>query len=279
MAILSGRATLAGVLGWPVAHSRSPRIHGFWLRRYEIDGAYLPIAVHPDDFRTALNGLRACGFAGVNVTIPHKGAAFAACDAVDDLARRIGAVNTLQFCGKRIVGTNTDCFGFLAGLQEARIDPLCGPALVLGAGGAARSVVAPLRDLGASVTICNRSPDRAEAVARNFAGTRLLAWDSRDAALGDFALVVNTTSLGMHGQPPLELDFAAAGPHLAVCDLVYTPLETPLLRRARAAGLRTADGLAMLLHQARPGFASWFGVEPEVDDELRSFILRDLEAE
>lgn len=276
MPILSGQATLAGVVGWPVGHSRSPRIHGYWLDRYGIDGAYLPLPVRPAEFIRALAGLRACGFAGVNVTLPHKLAAFAACDSVDELGARVGAVNTLVFRDGRVTGTNTDCFGFVEGLQNAGIDPAAGPALVLGAGGAARAVVAALLDAGAEVSVANRTEARAAALRNDFPTIGQVVWERRAAALADVALVVNTTSLGMAGQPPLDLDLSRAGRHLAVADIVYTPLETGLLRGARAAGLRTADGLSMLLHQARPGFAAWFGVEPTVDAELRAFVAADL---
>lgn len=279
MTILSGRARVAGIVGWPVGHSRSPRIHGFWLSRHNIDGAYVPLAVRPGDFGRALEGLRLAGFAGVNVTLPHKLRAAAACDSVDELARRVGAVNTLTFEGGRIRGTNTDCFGFIEGLRDFRIDPRSGPALVLGAGGAARAVVAALLELGTPVAVSNRTEDRALDLQRSFPGLRVVPWDSRWTALGDFALLANATSLGMSGQPPLEADLRRASSTLAVADLVYVPLETQLLRAARAVGLRTADGLSMLLHQARPGFATWFETEPTVDADLRSFVLADLDHE
>lgn len=278
MSILTGHARLAGVMGWPVRHSRSPRIHGYWLRRYRIDGAYVPLSVRPEAFSRALEGLRACGFRGVNVTLPHKVAALSVCDTVDEAARRIGAVNTLSFGDEGITGRNTDGFGFIAGLEEAHIDPAAGPALILGAGGAARAIAVALLDLGVEATVTNRTEARAIGLARDLSGLRVLEWTHRSSALGDFSLLVNATSLGMEGQPPLHIDLAQSNSALAVADIVYSPLQTELLGTARERGLRTADGLAMLLHQARPGFASWFDIDPEVDAELRSFVLADLQS-
>ena len=276
MPILSGTTRVAGIAGWPVAHSRSPRVHGFWLQRYAIDGAYVPLPVRPGHFATAVRGLAAAGFAGANVTIPHKPEAFDLCDAIDDAARRAGAVNTLIFRDGQIEGSNTDGFGFVANLRDRRIDPVAGPVLILGAGGAARAVVASLAELGAPISVTNRSPARAEALAARFPGLRIVAWHLRSEALRDHALVVNTTPLGMSGHEALELNLGLADPTLVVADLVYTPLETPLLRGAARHGLRGVDGLGMLLHQARPGFEAWFGIDPTVDEELRQFVTTDL---
>ena len=277
MPILTGRARLAGIVGWPVAHSRSPRIHGFWLDRHAIDGAYVPLAVRPEDFVSAVRGLRAAGFAGVNVTIPHKQAAFALCDAVDDVARRAGAVNTIVFHRDRIEGTNTDGFGFLANLRAEGVDPAAGPALILGAGGAARAIAAALLAKGVSVTISNRTRERAEALSHDLPGLTVIDWNARQKALRDQMLVVNATSLGMGGTSGSALALDDARLSLVVVDIVYTPLETELLVAARARALRTVDGLGMLLHQARWGFAAWFGVQPTVDAELRRFVLSDLD--
>jgi shikimate dehydrogenase len=277
MPILSGKARLAGIVGWPVAHSRSPRIHGFWLDRHAIDGAYVPLAIRPADFVAALKGLRAAGFAGVNVTMPHKLAAFALCDVVDDAARRTGAVNTIIFNGDRIEGSNTDGFGFTASLTEAGVDPGVGPALILGAGGAARAVAAALLACQIPVVVANRTRERADALAADLPGLATIPWDTREHALADCALAVNATSLGMGGRSPLALDLSRAPASLVVADIVYTPLETGLLAAARARGLRTVDGLGMLLHQARPGFSAWFGVQPTVDADLRRFVLADLD--
>ncbi len=271
MQLLTGAARLAGVIGWPVAHSRSPRIHGLWLQRHGIDGAYVPLAVAPENFTEAVRGLAKAGFAGANVTIPHKEAAFALCDVVQDFAHRAGAVNTLCFTDKGIEGRNTDGYGFIANLRAHGVKP-SGPALVLGAGGAARAIVAALQDEGAQVSLANRSAERAAALAAALPPARVLPWAQRAEALGDFALLVNTTSLGMVHNPALEMSLARAAPGLAVADIVYTPLVTALLAQARARGLAAVEGLGMLLHQAVPGFAAWFGVTPVVDDELYRIV-------
>ncbi len=290
--ILSGRARLAGVVGWPVGHSLSPRLHGFWLDRYGIDGAYLPLAVAPERFESALRGLVDAGFRGVNVTVPHKQAALALCDETAPLAARIGAVNTLVFEDGRLKGSNTDAFGFLENLRQGAPtwNPAAGPALILGAGGAARAVAVALLDAGvAELRLANRTAARAEALAEELGAEELGAeelgagklggrvtavpWEARGAALEDLTLLVNTTNLGMTGQPPLELDLERLPTGAVVIDIVYAPLETGLLAQARARGNPTVDGLGMLLHQARPGFEAWFGVAPEVTAELRAFVL------
>lgn len=276
MPLLTGNARLAGVVGWPVAHSRSPRLHGYWLDRLGIDGAYVPLAVRPEDFTRAIRGLVAAGFRGLNVTIPHKEAAFAICDTVADSGRRAGAVNTLVFRDGRISGSNTDGFGFLENLRAHGVDPSAGAALVLGAGGAARAVAAALQDEGVRVTVANRSRARADQLAADLPDLAVMDWEKRSDALADHALVVNTTSLGMTGHPPLDLDLGRAHAGLVVADIVYVPLETELLASARAAGLRAVDGLGMLLHQARPGFAAWFGVDPVVDEALYAHVAADL---
>jgi shikimate dehydrogenase len=278
MSILSGLARVAGIAGWPVTYSRSPRLHGFWLRRHAIDGTYIPLPIQEGQFATAMRGLVAAGFAGANVTIPHKLAAFAICDTVDPSARRAGAVNTLVFQDGRIAGSNTDGYGFIANLRAHDIDPAAGPALLLGAGGSARAVAAALQDAGTSVTVANRTRTRAEELARDLPGLRIADWDARVAALADHALVVNATPLGMVGHQSLDLDLTQAPTSLVVADNVYIPLETPLLSAARARGLRCVEGIGMLLHQAVPGFHAWFGVAPQVDDELRKFMIADLPA-
>ncbi|WP_372617100.1 shikimate dehydrogenase [Falsiroseomonas sp.] len=277
MRTLSGKARLAGVLGWPVSHSRSPRLHGFWLARHGLDGAYLPLPVRPERFEAAVRSLVDLGFAGANVTIPHKEAAFALCDEVTEVARRAGSVNTLVFRDGRISGTSTDGFGFLESVREQAPgwQASNGPAVILGAGGAVRSVAAALLDAGCPrLILVNRTPARAEAIARDLGGPVEVATAPR---LADAALLVNGTSLGMAGEPPLEIDLSPLPPHAVVADMVYVPLETRLLAAARARGLRAVDGLGMLLHQARPGFEAWFGVAPNVDAELRAFVLQDLQ--
>jgi len=276
MPILTGHARLAGIIGWPVAHSRSPRLHGFWLERYAIDGAYVPLAIRPEDFVPAVRGLLAAGFVGANVTSPHKRAAFTLCDSVDPSAQRAGAVNTLVFSDGKIAGSNTDGWGFLANLRAHGVDPAAGPALLLGAGGAARAVAAALLGEGIGVTIANRTSEHAHALAHDLPDLRVIPWERRSDALPDHALLVNATSLGMQGHPPLQLDLVRATPNLAVADIVYVPLETPLLSAATAHGLRAVEGLGMLLYQAVPGFRAWFGVEPEVDAALRRFVAADL---
>jgi shikimate dehydrogenase len=276
MTILSGSARLAGITGWPVSHSRSPRLHGFWLERYGVDGAYLPLPINPEDFPAAIRGLMLAGFAGVNVTIPHKVAAFAICDEVEDSARRAGAVNTMVFANGRITGSNTDGWGFLENLRAHGVDPAAGPALILGAGGSTRAVAAVLLDLGVRVTVANRTRSRAEALAGELPGLTVVDWDARDHALSEHALLVNTTSLGMTGHPPVVIDLDRAAPGLTVADIVYVPLETPLLAAARARRIRCVEGLGMLLYQAVPGFRAWFGVDPSVDEALRRFVAADL---
>jgi shikimate dehydrogenase len=278
--MLSGTAKLAGLMGWPVAHSRSPRLHGHWLERYGIDGAYLPLPVRTERFAVALKSLADLGFRGVNVTIPHKQAALAACDDVEATARRIGAVNTIVMDDGRLVGSNTDGTGFMENLRQAypNWDPTAGPAVVLGAGGAARAVVAALIEAGApELRLVNRTQARSEALAAEWGG-RITAcpWAERGSRLSEAAVLVNTTSLGLEGQAPLDIDLGALPNDALVTDIVYAPLETPLLAVARARGNPVVDGLGMLLHQARPGFSSWFGVDPEVTEELRAFVLAGL---
>jgi shikimate dehydrogenase len=276
MTILSGNARLAGITGWPVGHSRSPRLHGFWLERHGIDGAYVPLRIEPAHYPAAIRGLMRSGFAGVNVTIPHKVAAFAISDTVEDSARRAGAVNTLVFENGRIKGSNTDGWGFLENLRSSGVDPATGPALILGAGGSTRAIAAALLDLGVNVTIANRTRARSEQLAAQLPGLAVINWDARSIALPDHALLVNTTSLGMIGHDPLEIDLDRAVDGLTVADIVYVPLETPLLAAARARRIRCVDGLGMLLYQAVPGFRTWFGVDPTVDDTLRRFVAADL---
>ncbi len=272
---MTGPALRAGILGWPVEHSKSPRLHRFWLARHGIDGAYVHLPAPPEAFADTVRRLAAEGWRGANVTIPHKEAALALADEATDRARAIGAANTLVFDGGRIRADNTDAFGFAENLEAAGGFPAERPALVLGAGGAARAVIQALIDAGVpEIRLTNRTRDRAEALADAFGPrVRVVDWDTRNDAVSGAGLIVNTTSLGMSGQPPLEIDLSGVAPGAVVTDIVYAPLVTPLLAAAEAAGLRTVDGLGMLLHQARPGFAAWFGIEPEVDDALRVAML------
>lgn len=281
--MISAQARVAGVMGWPVGHSLSPRLHGYWLDRYGIDGAYVPLPVRPDSIASAIAALPLLGFAGANVTIPHKEAALAAADETSAAARRIGAVNTLVVRDDgSVLGDNTDGFGFAESLKETAPEwrASTGVATVIGAGGAARAVVATLIDGGApEVRLVNRTREKAETLATEFDGPcRAVPWSERAAALADTALAVNTTSLGMVGEPPLDLDLDQLPPDAIVADIVYRPLRTALLDEASRRGNRAVDGLGMLLHQARPGFAAWFGVEPEVTPALRRHVLDALEA-
>ncbi|MBP0494930.1 shikimate dehydrogenase [Roseomonas indoligenes] len=277
---LTGTSRLAGILGHSVSHSRSPRLHGFWLERHGIDGAYMPLPVAPGDFAAAVRALASLGFGGANVTIPHKEAAFAACDLVEEEARRIGAVNTLVFREDgRIEGWNTDGWGFLQSLGEQApgFAVASGPAVVLGAGGGARAVAHALLGAGCPrLTLVNRSAARAEALARELAGHGAPVEVASVPPLEGAALLVNTTSQGMLGQPALEIDLRPLPVGAVVADIVYVPLETPLLAAARARGLAAVDGLGMLLHQGRRGFQAWFGVLPEVTPELRDFVATDI---
>lgn len=267
---------VAAVLGWPVGHSRSPALHGHWLKRYGLSGAYVPLAVAPERAEQALRALPALGFAGANVTLPHKELALRIADSATERARRIGAANTLVIREGRIEADNTDGFGFMENVETAVPHwPRSRPALVLGAGGAARAVIDALLAAGVpAIRLANRSPERSAALAEAF-GPRVepVSWAQAEAAAEGAGLIVNTTSLGMTGQPALAFRFDAAPTDAVVNDLVYVPLDTGFLREARTRGLRTVDGLGMLLHQARPGFAAWFGREPEVDAALRDAVL------
>jgi shikimate dehydrogenase len=264
-------------MGWPVAHSRSPAIHNHWIKQLGLNGVYVLLPVDPSGLSAAVAGLKALGFRGCNVTIPHKVDAMQWVDSLDANAQRVGALNTIvvQPDGS-LKGFNHDGFGYIESLLEAKPDwrADAGPVTVLGAGGAARSVVLALADRGAKeIRLLNRSFDKAQALAQEFGSpVQALDWSQRHAALADVALLVNTTSQGMHGNPRLELNLDALPQHALVSDVIYIPLETDLLAAARQRGNPTVNGLGMLLHQARPAFASWFGVMPEVTRELRALI-------
>ncbi|MDP6804098.1 MAG: shikimate dehydrogenase [Rhodospirillales bacterium] len=276
---ISGGAKLVGVIGWPVAHSLSPRLHGYWLRHHKIDGAYVPLAVRPEDFASVLKTLPRMGFAGVNVTLPHKESALAAVDTVDATAREIGAVNMIVATAEgRLDGRNTDAFGFIENLKHGapEWEASVGPAVVLGAGGAARAVCRALADAGVpEIRIANRTIARARGIAEAV-GANTVPWDERSAALDGAALLVNATNLGMEGKPSLELDLTSLPAGAVVNDIVYNPIETGMLKAAAARGNVVVDGLGMLLHQARPGFAAWFGTDPAVTEGLRAYVLRGL---
>ncbi|MGF1623663.1 MAG: shikimate dehydrogenase [Alphaproteobacteria bacterium] len=277
MTAFTSATRIAGVIGWPVGHSKSPLIHNYWARRYGIDAAYGAFPVAPGRMDEAVRGLAALGLAGANVTVPHKEAALRAADHPDALASRIGAANTLVVRPDgTVAATNTDAFGFLENLRQGAPDwdPSAGPVLVVGAGGAARAVIVALIDAGARILLTNRTDSRAAALAAEFgAEVTAVEWNRRAEAVAEALTVVNTTAAGMQGQPALDLPLAGLDPAALVTDLVYAPLETRLLAEARARGAATVDGLGMLLHQARPAFQAWFGVLPEVDDTLRAMVL------
>lgn len=269
---------LAGVIGWPVAHSRSPALHGHWLKRHGIRGHYVPLAVAPEHLAQVLHALPRAGFVGANVTIPHKEAVLALADVVTDRAALIGAANTLIFRPDgRIHADNTDGYGFTANLFQNAPDwqPTSGPAALIGAGGAARAVVAALLECGVpEIRIANRTRIRADQIKAEF-GARVVVYDWAQIGnmLDGAATVVNCTSMGMQGTQPLRVPMDALPATALVTDLVYTPLDTLFLREARARGCTTVDGLGMLLHQAAPGFERWFGTHPQVDDDLRQAVL------
>jgi shikimate dehydrogenase len=272
------KALAACLIGWPAAHSRSPLIHHYWLRTLGIEGGYNIEAVPPEGFAEFVLHLSTHGFVGANVTIPHKERALALTKP-DARARAVGAANTLWFADGELRSTNTDVEGFINNLDASSPGwDGCEDALVLGAGGSSRAVVFGLLDRGIKrVHLVNRTMERARALADQFGASVLpVAWDALGDILPRTGLLVNTTSLGMKGQPPLELDVGQLPSHAVVADLVYVPLDTPLLAAARAHGLKTADGLGMLLHQAVRGFELWFGRRPEVTAELRALVEADL---
>jgi len=270
------------VCGHPIAHSRSPLIHGYWLRQHGLAGSYAAIDVEPGAFPAFLDRLRAGSHRGGNVTIPHKEAAFALADRKDAAAEAIGAVNTLWMEGDTLFGSNTDAYGFIANLDDRQPgwDARKGPVVVLGAGGAARAVLFALGERGfTDIRIVNRTLDRAKALADHFGGPYSAhGLDAAAELLRDATLLVNTTPAGMHGQAELPIDVDSLPDDALVTDIVYVPLQTPLLAAAAKRGLRTVDGLGMLLHQAVPGFERWFGVRPAVTPELRAMIEADIEA-
>jgi shikimate dehydrogenase len=280
---IAGTTRLAGIMGWPVAHSRSPLLHGFWLDETGTDGAYVPLPVRPEHIEQALRALPILGFRGCNLTIPHKQTALHIADRVEPSARRIGAVNTIVVAPDGTLdASNTDMFGFSENLREAvpEWQPVVGPAVVLGAGGSARAVVAALTDAGVTeIRIVNRTLSRAEIVARDLetSATRITvhSWSEVGNVQRHAGLLVNTTSLGMSGELPLVLDLSLP-PTAPVVDIVYVPLETDLLSAARRRGNPVVDGLGMLLHQGRPGFEAWFGAPVRVTPELRATIVGTL---
>ncbi len=272
---LSGKAKIAGVIGWPVSHSLSPRLHNYWLSRMGIDGAYIPLSVKPEDIETVIRALPKMGFAGANLTLPHKELVVPLLDAMDDDARSAGMANTIVIGeGGKLFGMNTDSYGFAENIRP-HIGASKNKAVLLGAGGAAKAVCYALIKLGyKEIVVVNRSQLRADELASQFAGEiATQTWESRSQALRGADLLVNATSLGMAGKEALTIDLAALPVSALVTDIVYTPLMTPLLMEAKTRGNTIVDGLGMLLHQAVPGFSAWFGATPQVDEALRHYMI------
>ena len=275
---MSAHIPLAGVIGDPIAHSRSPRLHGYWLGYYGLTGHYIPMHVRPAQLEAALDGLGALGFRGVNVTLPHKEAALALAADRTEAADRIGAANTLSFRPERgFCADNTDGYGFLQNLSDLAPDWRApdGPAAILGAGGAARAVVWALLDAGVpELRVSNRTEARAHALAQAFGPrVKVVPWGDAASLWSEVHLAVNTTSLGMSGTDATPFDLTGLSAAATATDLIYTPLDTPFLKAAARLGCRTVDGLGMLLHQAVPGFERWFGTRPRVTAELRDRVL------
>jgi len=272
---------LAGVIGWPVTHSLSPQLHNYWLKTHNIKGSYLPLAVPPDRFIQTLKNLPNTCFVGVNVTLPHKEAALELVDIADENARRIGAINTIIVEENgTMVGSNTDGYGFIENIRDAfpKWKLTAGPAVVLGAGGAARGICVALLDEGVpEIRLVNRTKERADALASNLGGKICsIPWSEREDSLVGANLLVNTTTLGMVGMDSLKINLENLRVSTLVCDIVYRPLETEFLASARARGNPTVDGLGMLLHQGCPGFQAWFGIKPHVNKELRQLMIKKL---
>jgi shikimate dehydrogenase len=273
----SNEFILAGVMGWPVAQSRSPILHNYWIQKYNLNGRYVPLPVEPERLAEAVRGLRALGFRGCNVTMPHKVNIMALLDSVTDTARRIGAINTVVVGEDgKLSGTNNDGNGYFYNLLDVApgFKPDAGPIAILGAGGAARAVLVALVERGAKeIRLINRTFERAEAIAKEFgAAVRALPWERRSDAIGDVVLLTNATNQGMTGKPALDISLDRLPRQTLVSDLIYVPPETPFLTTARQRGNVTVNGLGMLLHQARPAFKAWFGVMPDITPDLRATV-------
>lgn len=273
------RAKIAGVVGDPISHSLSPKLHGYWLRKYGVSGDYAAYHVAKNELADFIARLKPNNIEGVNLTVPHKESAMALVDELDASAKKIGAVNTIYFDDRgKMIGANTDGYGFLKHLKQTTQKWAAenGPVTIIGAGGAARAVIVSLLDDGVpEIRLTNRTLERATSLASEIADSRIkvISWSDREDALSNVELIVNVTTLGMAGQPALELSLDKLPKEATVYDIVYNPLETDLLKRARERGNETIDGLGMLLHQAVPGFKAWFGVTPEVDAGLRDHLL------
>ncbi len=275
------RFLLAGVMGWPVMHSRSPMLHGYWFKRHNLAGTYVPLAIRPEGLVAALRALHPLGFAGCNLTIPHKERAMAIVDEVDTLAKSIGAISCVVVrADGSLSGTNNDCYGFIQNVRQEQPGwrPDVGPIVVIGAGGGSRAVCYGLAQEGArEIRLVNRTLARAKGIAEEFGGPiKALPWEQRHDALEGAAMVVNTTSCGMVGQGALDLELDKLPKTALAADIIYIPLETPFLAAARKRGNRTVNGLGMLLNQGRPAWKAWFGIEPEVTAELRAMVERTI---
>lgn len=275
------RFLLAGVMGWPIMHSRSPMIHNYWFRQHRLAGTYVPLAIRPEGLAAALRALQPLGFAGCNLTLPHKQEAMQIVDEVDAAARRIGAISCVTVRPDGLLaGSNNDAHGFIRSLRQEQPDwrADAGPVVVIGAGGGARAVCHGLVQEGAKeIRLLNRTLARAQHIAEAFCGpVRAYAWEQRNDALDGAAMIVNTTSLGMAGQPALDIRFDKLPQHALAVDIIYIPLETPFLAAARQRGNRTINGLGMLLHQGPLAWKAWFGIEPVVTAELRALVEKSL---
>jgi len=275
------RFLLAGVMGWPVMHSRSPMLHGYWFKRHNLAGTYVPLAIRPEGLVAALRALHPLGFAGCNLTIPHKERAMAIVDEVDTLAKSIGAISCVVVrADGSLSGTNNDCYGFIQNVRQEQPGwrPDVGPIVVIGAGGGSRAVCYGLAQEGArEIRLVNRTLARAKGIAEEFGGPiKALPWEQRHDALEGAAMVVNTTSCGMVGQGALDLELDKLPKTALAADIIYIPLETPFLAAARKRGNPTVNGLGMLLNQGRPAWKAWFGIEPEVTAELRAMVERTI---
>jgi shikimate dehydrogenase len=275
------RFLLAGVMGWPVMHSRSPMMHNYWFKKHGMAGTYVPLAIRPEHLSAALRGLHPLGFAGVNVTIPHKQEAMKIVHEVDALAKSIGAIScVIVRPDGSLAGTNNDCYGFIHAVRQEqpgwRAD--AGPVVVIGAGGGSRAVCYGLAQEGArEIRVVNRTLARAKGIAQEFGGPiRALPWEQRHEVLEGAAMVVNTTSCGMVGQPALDIELDKLPKNALAADIIYIPLETPFLAAARRRGNRAINGLGMLLNQGRPAWKAWFGIEPEVTAELRAIVEKTI---
>ena len=275
------RFLLAGVMGWPVMHSRSPMMHNYWFKKHGLAGTYVPLAIRPEHLFAALRGLHPLGFAGVNVTIPHKQEAMKMVHEVDTLAKSIGAIScVIVRSDGSLAGTNNDCYGFIHAVRQEQPgwQADAGPVVVIGAGGGSRAVCYGLAQEGArEIRVVNRTLARAKGIAQEFGGPiRALPWEQRHEVLEGAAMVVNTTSCGMVGQPALDIELDKLPQSALVADIIYIPLETPFLAAARRRGNSTINGLGMLLNQGRPAWKAWFGIEPEVTAELRAIVEKTI---